>query len=236
MRFRFRPGLFVATLCALAILIWLGVWQLHRLSWKRALIAQTTERLSAPPIPFDEAVRRAEAGEHMEYQPVFLEGEFVNRLEAHVFGTYDAKPGAYIFTPFKYGGGLYAYIDRGFAPQKFVDAATRLNSELDGAVRVEGLFRSTERPIGPAKWVLPRDQPEDNLYFLRDPEILARISGLKVPPYYIDSYGKESASPWPKGGTTALDFPNRHFEYALTWFGLAFALVSVYVAFSIDRD
>ncbi len=40
---------------------------------------------------------------------------------------------------------------------------------------------------------------------------------------------------WPKGGVTRLELPNRHLEYALTWYGLAGALVAVFAAFAITR-
>jgi surfeit locus 1 family protein len=33
---------------------------------------------------------------------------------------------------------------------------------------------------------------------------------------------------WPKGGQTRLSLPNNHLQYALTWFGLAAALVVIY--------
>jgi surfeit locus 1 family protein len=34
---------------------------------------------------------------------------------------------------------------------------------------------------------------------------------------------------------TRLELPNRHLEYALTWYGLAATLVGVYLAFAISR-
>jgi surfeit locus 1 family protein len=40
---------------------------------------------------------------------------------------------------------------------------------------------------------------------------------------------------WPQGGVTRLALPNRHLEYALTWYGLALTLVGVLVAFLIGR-
>ena len=33
----------------------------------------------------------------------------------------------------------------------------------------------------------------------------------------------------PRGGTTRIDLPNRHLEYALTWYGLALTLIGVYM-------
>jgi surfeit locus 1 family protein len=45
------------------------------------------------------------------------------------------------------------------------------------------------------------------------------------------------ASPggWPQGGVTRLTLPNRHLEYALTWYGLALTLVGVLAAFIFGR-
>ena len=39
----------------------------------------------------------------------------------------------------------------------------------------------------------------------------------------------------PKGGVTRVALPNRHLEYALTWYGLALTLIGVYLAFAISR-
>ena len=39
----------------------------------------------------------------------------------------------------------------------------------------------------------------------------------------------------PRGGVTRLDLPNRHLEYALTWYGLALTLIGVYAAFAGGR-
>ena len=33
---------------------------------------------------------------------------------------------------------------------------------------------------------------------------------------------------WPQGGQTRLELPNNHLQYAITWFGLAAALVVIY--------
>ena len=38
---------------------------------------------------------------------------------------------------------------------------------------------------------------------------------------------------WPRGGVTRLELPNRHLEYALTWYGLALTLIGVFAAFAV---
>src|SRR5690606_12116985 len=75
------------TLCALAILIGLGVWQMERKTWKENLIATVTARLAAPPMagvpPRDQwdALERAQ----MEYRRVSVPVEFLNDQEALVY-------------------------------------------------------------------------------------------------------------------------------------------------------
>jgi surfeit locus 1 family protein len=39
----------------------------------------------------------------------------------------------------------------------------------------------------------------------------------------------------PRGGVTRLALPNRHLEYALTWYGLGLTLIGVYAAFAAAR-
>lgn len=240
MTFRLRPGLLTAVLIALAILCSLGTWQLQRLAWKRDLIDHMSERLAAAPISFDDALAREAGGENMDYQPVYLDGVYAHDLESAVFGTYDGRPGVYLFTPIDAadpatGRRRFVYANRGFAPQDLKEPETRAEGLVAGEVRVEGLFRRAEEKRGFEKWLAPKDQPSDNLYFVRDPRILAARHSIDVPSFYIDSYGRESAGQWPKGGLTRVVLPNRHLEYALTWFGLAAALLGVFIAYSLKR-
>jgi surfeit locus 1 family protein len=231
MRFRFRPALTAATLSALAILCALGAWQLKRLHWKNELIAKTQSRLSAAPIAFGEALRRAGAGEDMEYQPVIAEGAWDDARTAKVFSTYQGEPGVLIFTPLLTDAAT-VYVNRGFVPQ---DLAGDIAEGENAPVRIQGLFRHAEQKKGLERIFAAPDQPSDNLFFVRDPRVLAAPYGFDAPPFYIDSFAREGVE-WPKGGLTRVAFPNRHLEYALTWFGLAAALAGVYLAFSFRRD
>lgn len=240
MKLHFRPALTAATALGLAALIALGLWQLDRLRWKEALIAQVEQRVGAPPIPFDEAVARAGAGEAMEYAPVTLAGVYAHDLEAHVFGTLGGAPGVYVFTPLdapgpEGGGRRFVYVNRGFVPQALRDPAARSEGAPTGEVTVTGLLRAAETPPAIAGLFRPADQPGDNLWFARDPARLAAHHGIQTPRWYIDSSGAENPGAWPKGGTTRVAFPNNHLDYALTWFGLALALLVIYAALSLRR-
>ncbi|MCB2114340.1 MAG: SURF1 family protein [Parvularculaceae bacterium] len=241
MKFAFRPGLSIAVFIAFAILCALGLWQLQRLEWKRGVIAAMAERMASAPISFDEALAREAAGENMEYQPVFLNGVYAHEFEARVFGTYGGAAGVYVFTPLDTGdprspARRFVYVNRGFAPQDFRDAETRADGAVEGALHIVGLFRRAERKRSLEAFFAPADQPEDNLFFIRDPEVLAAGRAIAAPEYYVDSSGAENPARWPKGAITRIDIPNRHFEYALTWFGLAAALVGVFLVYSRRRE
>ena len=229
-RFYFRPVLTIFTAASLAILMSLGFWQMHRLQWKLALIEKIEARIEAPPISFQEAYHRAEAGEDMEYTPVRLSGSFVGELNAKVFGSYEGVAGLYLFKPLRSDDGGSVYVNLGFVPQA-VELTPSENKPAQ--TKIEGLFRYAENPSPPASWFLPHDKSSDGLWFIRDPALFAMAAKTEASPYYIDSFAR-AASDWPKGGTTRLHFSNNHFQYVLTWFGLAAALLGVWLIFSLQ--
>jgi len=230
-RFYFRPVLTGFALAGLALLVALGNWQLHRLEWKRELIAKTEARVGAAPIPFADALRRAEAGEDMEYTPVHISGVFSGHERADVFGAYGGAPGVFVFMLLNAEGDA-VYVNRGFAPQNWHVQGE--NEAPPGARPVEGLFRAAERPAPPASWFRPATQSADGLWLVRDPQKFAAAAGIDTPPFYIDSFAVEGLE-WPRGGTTRLDFSNRHLEYALTWYALAATLFGVWIVFSLQK-
>jgi Uncharacterized conserved protein len=73
MNLHFRPTFWptVFTIPAVLLMLGLGVWQLERLQWKTAIIAERTQRTSAAPIPLPGA-RADVAG--LEYDRVQVEG------------------------------------------------------------------------------------------------------------------------------------------------------------------
>src|ERR1700740_2041702 len=84
MSFRPFPFLTLASVFALAVLLGLGVWQLERLHWKLALIAEVQRNLASPPISLDEALAQ---GDRAQYRRVAVDGTFDNAREAYAFAT-----------------------------------------------------------------------------------------------------------------------------------------------------
>lgn len=237
---RFRPVLTVCAAVGMAILIGLGTWQLQRRAWKLDLIEKVENRIDAEAMRFEGAAKLASDDQDAEYMPVYQTGVYRHDLEAHVFGTLEGQPGYYVFTPldlpdFPWVEGTHVYVNRGFVPQTLKDPAVRADSLMEGEVTVRGLFRTPHAARGIAAAVAPADDPDANIWHRRDPKAFAAAAGISALEFYIDSSGDESSAEWPKGGTTRVDFSNRHLEYALTWYGLAGALFAVWLAFSLRR-
>jgi surfeit locus 1 family protein len=225
-----------ATAIAVALLISLGNWQMRRLAWKEGLISAIEQRTHLDPVSLAEARERAAKGEGIEYLRVKVSGRFANDKELHLYAFDEQSgPGYQIFTPLRLGDGSVVIINRGYIPESLVDPASRRAGALVGEVTVTGLVRGPEE----ASLFSPANDPAKNIWFTRDLNAMAAAAlgpGAQVAPFFIDAEA-EPAVPggWPKGGTTRLTLPNRHLEYALTWYGLAAALIGVFAAFAASR-
>lgn len=229
------PGL--AALAGLALLISLGNWQMQRLAWKDGLIAAIADRAHAEPVPLAAAEERAARGEDVEYTRVAVAGHFVNDREMHLYALDDVHgPGFHVITPLRLGDGSMVLVNRGFVPNDLKDPARRGAGRLSGVVKVTGLLR---HPDTQGMFDPPNDAAR-NIWYWRDIDAMAAAAAgpeaARVHRSIIDAEA-DPAVPggWPKGGTTRLELPNRHLEYALTWYGLAAALVAVFVVFAVGR-
>jgi surfeit locus 1 family protein len=232
------PGL--CALVALGVLCSLGVWQLHRLAWKEALIARITMRMQmsfAPPAPAESEWPNVNAVDD-EYRRVRVTGAFRHDREALVYALLSepqgkfSGPGYWVLTPIETASGALLFVNRGFVPLERRDAATRRDGQVGGVVTVTGLLRMPEG----RSWFTPADDPARGIWQERDPAAIAKAYGLaRATPFFIDADSTPNPGGLPQGGETKLAFPNRHLEYALTWFGLALALIAVFIAFALKQ-
>jgi surfeit locus 1 family protein len=233
-----RPALLTAfAALAFAILLALGSWQLARKGEKEALIAAIEARARGPAVGLPVAAEwpRLDLA-LLDYQRVWLDGRFRPGGEAHVYGiandprTRAALPGWFVYAPFELAGGGVVLVNRGFVPIDRKDRATRPEPPLGAPVAIEGLVRAPEQ----RGLFRPADDPVANVFHTRDPAALARALQVEAAPFTVDQATPNPAE-LPRAGLTRLVFPNRHLEYALTWFGLAATLVGVWGAFLFGR-
>ncbi len=226
------PALF--TLLVGATLIGLGVWQLHRLAWKEAIIARIEARTKAPPQPLPPVSSWAHlAAADYEYRHVALDGIFRNDEEALVFrGSADDGPGYLVMTPLALRDGGIVLVNRGFVPDALKEKSSRPAGQLPGLVHIVGLMRQPE----PRNLFTPADDPAKGQFFTRDPTVIAsHLSLADAAPFTVDADATPNPGGWPKGGSTQLEIPNNHFSYALTWFGLALGLFGVFLSYAVRR-
>lgn len=232
--------LFVLACAAFAVLIGLGTWQLNRLAWKEALLTRVEARVNAapadvpPPAQWPALTREAD-----EYRRVKVRGTFDHAREALVYtvrGDEASGPvkgqGFLVVTPLIRHDGPPILVNRGFVPADRRDPATRAEGQVTGEVEVVGLLRFPEE----ASWFVPANDPARGSFYRMEPAEIAAARGVAgAAPFLIDADATPVPGGLPMGGGTRIAFPNRHLEYALTWYGLAASLVGVAIAVFISR-
>jgi len=223
----------LVTLLAFVTLLALGTWQVQRLAWKEDLLATIDARIHAAPITLDELNRR----DDIEYVPVRVSGHFDHAAERHFFTTYEGMSGYNVYTPLIMGNGEAVFVNRGFVPFDRKDAAGRAQGQIAGEVQVTGLARKglAEKP----SFAVPDNDPAKNIFYWKDIRQMRETSGLPadvpVLGYFIDADATPNPGGLPVGGTTIVNLPNNHLQYAVTWYGLAAALAVVVAAWLVRR-
>ncbi|CAM5570395.1 hypothetical protein MAUB1S_09577 [Mycolicibacterium aubagnense] len=216
-------------LIAFIILIGLGTWQVERLAWKEKLIETIDQRMNANPVTLAEVEKQYATSGDVDYVAVTLSGIFLHQGERHFFTTWDGQTGYSVYTPLRLTDGRFVFVNRGFVPYEMKDPAKRAEGEIPGEVAVAGLARN---PLsGKPSMMVPDNDPTKNIFYWKDRDAMAATAGLPagavVLPFFVDAGKAFNPGGLPVGGTTMVDLPNNHLQYALTWYGLAAALVGV---------
>lgn len=231
LRMRRGPAilLVVLSVLSLGILVALGNWQVERLHWKENLLATIDARIDAEPASLSDVGTRLATTGDIEYWPVRVEGTFRHEGERHFFATHRGQSGFYIYTPLELGNGRIILVNRGFVPYELKTPESRPESLTEGTVTVTGLARRRldEKP----SFIVPDNEPGSNMFYWKDWRVMAETSGVggieDYVPFFIDADDTPNPGGLPVGGVTIIDLPNNHLQYAVTWYGLALALVGV---------
>jgi surfeit locus 1 family protein len=232
-RLRWTDWLFTILMLLLAgTCVFLGNWQMDRLAEKDALVVAVDQRLNAEPIP----VPPVETWDSLEleplnFQPVSLTGAYRYTQTVTVFTSLSDPngphkgPGYWVVTPFELEAGGTVFVNRGFVPEQYQEAAALgdLHGEDPGVVTITGLFREGEK----AGFMVPEANMSDRIEWVRDPQrLLAMVDPALAPvaPFYVD-LPAGAPGDLPQAGETVISFANNHFGYALTWYG--FSIVAV---------
>jgi cytochrome oxidase assembly protein ShyY1 len=231
-------GLGIFTALTVALLIGLGVWQLQRRVEKHALIAQLTERLAAAPAALPPPAQwNTLTPAHDEFRRVRFSVTYESRPDAMVYSSGSAirddvsGPGTWAFLPARLSTGETVVINTGFVQNTMQDrgqqdrAVARLVTGQP--IALTGYIRFPES----AGALTPPENIAKRLWFTRDHLAIARGLGWgEVAPFYVDLETPAPESGIPKPGPLEVHLKDDHLQYAVTWFGLAGAVV---IAFGV---
>lgn len=229
---KFGFGLAIAVGVACLILVGLGAWQLQRLGQKQALLARIEALKVAPAEPLEVVLRRLPDQIDIDYVRVQATCPTLEKLPTvRLYALRDGIVGYRLIAACPVDAAPYRtiLIDRGFIPREVVDTPT---TPMDLGKPLIGVLRHGD----PGTFFTPKNNPGRNDWYRRDVPAMAQALGAPYPaPIFLMLESPAPHGPGPQPAPLPTDIPNRHFEYALTWFGLALALLGVYIA-KLVRD
>jgi len=234
-RRRFKPTLAgtVATFALLPLLLSLGFWQLRRAEEKRTVIAQfavgaaTTKNLSASNVNDLPLLQQVIVqGHYASAQQVLLDNMPASK-DAAGFG----HPGYRVLTPLISDTGQLVLVDRGWVPLGQTREDLPDIKVEDQTRTIRGRLADLPRPGirlqgAPDKPSWPRV-----LNFPTLPELQAIYGKTLLPRIVLlgenepDGYRRD----WSARYSVAEFGPEKHIGYAVQWFGMALALLVIYV-------
>ena len=201
----------------LALLLALGFWQLDRLKWKEAVLAQIEAQMLAEPALLPDL-----AGidlEQARYKPVRVAGRTTERELLVLSGMAELGPGYEVITAFETTTGRRILLDRGFVAE-----VARRDPRPPVHLSVTG---NLHWPCEADSYT-PAPDTREGIWFARD--VSAMAAALGTEPLMVVVRGVEGAAlgivPVPVD-TSAI--PNDHLHYAITWFSLALVWVGMTV-------
>ena len=229
---RFPVGLTITVVISFALLVGLGVWQLQRLKWKEGILAHVAALQTARAVEAGQVLDRAANGADVDFTrvtadcPGLATAPFLELYAIHDIGG-RGQAGVRLISACPVESAAYrtVLVDRGFVPDT-VSARPKVDAAARTPLQVTGILRRPDRPSPFA----PKNRP--GRWFFRDiPAMAGALHATEPAPVFL--FAETPTAP----GFAALDpaplpanIPNRHLEYALTWFGLAAALLGVYAA------
>jgi surfeit locus 1 family protein len=213
-----RPLL--AAIPAFLLLCGFGAWQLQRLAWKEDILARLAAAEAAPPTPFPARVDDPRA---LEYRTLVATGRYDHEREAFYGAIVRGRDGgSFVVTPLLRDGAETVLVLRGWVREGRTDFP-----RPEGLVSVTGFAF----PSSSGNWFTPAPDLAKRRFFAFDIAAIAAAAGVARPaPVALAVLGPRTADPMPE---QALPKPaNPHLGYAITWFGLAGALLAVFAVWA----
>ena len=190
------------------ILVGLGVWQLQRLDWKTAQLAEIESKISAASVALPAEV----TAQSDKYLPVTVTGRLLAPEALVLTSMEDAGAGYRVIAAMEVtGGSRKIMVDLGF-----VSETNREFSRPTGPIAVTGNLHWPEEVDG----FTPEPELLRKVWFARDVERMANVLGTEQVLVVARSVDPAIAAITPLPVDTG-NIANDHLTYAITWFSLA---------------
>lgn len=240
-RFFFRPffGLTLFTVISLAVLIALGTWQYHRLQWKTALLAQVEQAVTAPPLrSLGEIDRALSNNEPIDFRRIEFVAEAISGQQPYLVYSRQKRElmwRKYIALKDSSSQGR-VYAAAGLVPDSARHEPIDIETTPKSFAGYARLWRAAERGS-------VTSSPDKNRWFGFDPlrETAPWSAGqngmFEADPidtrFYIDVVDGESLAD--RLPIKRPEIRNNHFDYMLTWYGMALVLFVIYIILHLQR-
>lgn len=217
-------GLLISFAVAFALLNGLGVWQLYRLHWKEQLIAEMARTEAMPPLPAAILLTDAKP----QWRSVILPTCRPDPRHAlYMHSEVNGVPGYRVLVACPTGMGQDMLVDLGFVREK-------LSALPFDAIAPVGRLRPADKPSAFA----PVNNPAAQDWYARSAAEMGAALGTQVRPDYflvLDLQASHLENSSLLQGPLTAPLSNRHLEYALTWFGLAWVMAGIVFAMIRQR-
>jgi len=227
---RFSILTLILVILAVAALCGLGAWQVKRLQWKTDLLARIQALQYAPAEPLNVALNHLQAGRDVDFIRVTTACEPAPPAPAaRIYTITDDGPGwrPIVLCRLKSGPYPAVLLDLGVEP----DSAAAADTALAAPPEITGVLRGApkRRPF----MATPVSGP--NQFGWRDAKgIGAALGAPDAAPVFL-MLERPAAATAITPRPAPVDIPNNHLGYAITWFGLAAALIAIYIAALVRR-
>lgn len=203
----------VLGLVGASILVGLGAWQLQRLTWKEAILAEIDARITAEPGALPDHPDPATD----LYLPVEVNGRFTGEDLDVLVSRKGQGAGYRVIAAFETDTGRRILIDRGFLPE-----ALRNIARAEGAAQVFGNLHWPDEVDS----YTPAPDAARKIWFARDLPAMAAELGTEeaLVVMWASTYPGDAVQPLPVDSAA---IPNDHLQYAITWFLLAVVWVGM---------
>jgi surfeit locus 1 family protein len=202
--------------------VYLGSWQLHRLEWKTELLNSIKDGQTEGYIEYPYDIKNND----FSYKKSFISGKIDQSKELHFFNINSYGQSGYNIIVPLLTEGRTVYIDLGWTNFKDINSKEFMFRSLNGELDFKGiLIYSKKRRLFSPKpdtiknsWYLMNIKEMDQFTKLNSEKYIFRVVEQE---YYLDLLNE----------FTAINIPNNHLQYAITWFALAISIAAMYIIY-----